>query len=120
MQAIIFAGLKKYAKARLGADAWLRLLREAGVTRPVYAPGQDYPDEEAGAIVAAASKETGLEPDAIPQDFGEFIAPDLVRMYATSSTPSGRPSTSSSTPRRRFTSQLLVSGHSVAPLQSSD
>ncbi len=81
MQAIIFAELKKYAEARLGADAWLRLLREAGVTRPVYAPGQDYPDEEAGTIVAAASKETGLEPDAILQDFGEFIAPDLVRMY---------------------------------------
>ena len=81
MQAIIFAELKKYAEARLGADAWRPLLREAGVTRHVYVPGQDYPDAEAGAIVAAASKKTGLEPDAILQDFGEFIAPDLVRLY---------------------------------------
>jgi Haem-NO-binding len=81
MQAIIFGELKKYAEARLGADAWRPLLRAAGVTRPVYAPGHDYPDAEAGAIVAAASKKTGLEPDAILQDFGEFIAPDLVRLY---------------------------------------
>src|SRR5713101_3175013 len=81
MQAIIFGELKKYAEARLSADAWRPLLREAGVTRHVYVPGQDYPDAEAGAIVAAASKKTGLEPDAILQDFGDFIAPDLVRMY---------------------------------------
>jgi hypothetical protein len=81
MQAIIFGELKKYAEARLGDDAWRPLLREAGVTRHVYAPGQDYPDEEVGAIVAAASKKTGLEADAILQDFGEFIVPDLVRLY---------------------------------------
>jgi hypothetical protein len=81
MQAILFAELKKYAEARLGADAWRPLLREAGVSRHVYVPGQDYPDAEAGAIVAAASKKTGLEPDAVLQDFGEFIAPDLVRLY---------------------------------------
>jgi hypothetical protein len=81
MQAFIFGELKRYAEARLGADAWRSLLRDAGVTRPVYAPGGVYPDAEAGAIVAAASKKTGLEPDAILQDFGEFIAPDLVRLY---------------------------------------
>jgi len=81
MQAIIFAELKRYAEARLGDDAWRPLLREAGVTRAVFAPGGDYPDAEAGAIVAATSKKTGLEPDAILQDFGEFIAPDLVRLY---------------------------------------
>jgi hypothetical protein len=34
-----------------------------------------------GGIVAAASKKTGLEADAILQDFGEFIVPDLVRLY---------------------------------------
>jgi hypothetical protein len=81
VQAVIFAELKKYAEARLGPDAWRPLLREAGVTRSLYAPGQDYPDQEAGAIVGAASRKTGLAPDAILQDFGEFIAPDLVRMY---------------------------------------
>lgn len=81
MQAVIFGELKKYAEARLGADAWRPLLREAGVTRSVYVPGHDYPDEEAGALVAAAAKKTGLTPDALLQDFGEFIAPDLVRLY---------------------------------------
>jgi len=90
MQAIIFAELKKYAEARLGTDAWRPLLREAGVTRSVYAPGQDYPDAEAGAIVAAASKRTGLEPDAILQDYGEFIAPDLLRLYRHLIQPSWR------------------------------
>jgi hypothetical protein len=81
MQAIIFGELKKYVEEKLGDDAWRPLLREAGVSRHVYVPGQDYPDAEAGAIVAAASKKTGLEPDAILQDFGEFIAADLVRLY---------------------------------------
>lgn len=90
MQAIIFAELKKYAEARLGADTWRPLLREAGVTRHVYPPGPDYPDAEAGAIVTAASKKTGLEPDAILQDFGEFIASDLVRLYRHLIEPSWR------------------------------
>jgi hypothetical protein len=90
MQAIIFAELKKYAEARLGADAWRPLLREAGVTRPIYAPGQDYPDAEAVAIVVAASKKAGLEPDAVLQDFGEFIAADLVRLYRHLVQPSWR------------------------------
>jgi Haem-NO-binding len=40
-----------------------------------------YPDEEAVAIVTAASQMTHTPADQILEDFGEFIAPDLLRMY---------------------------------------
>lgn len=42
---------------------------------------QAYPDEEVGQLVTAAAQTTGLAPAAILEDFGEFIAPDLLGMY---------------------------------------
>ncbi|MBV9774893.1 MAG: heme NO-binding domain-containing protein [Gemmatimonadetes bacterium] len=81
MHGIIFAELKKYVDARLGADAWRPLLREAGLGSRIYVPVRTYPDEEVVALVSAASRTTGLAPAAILEDFGEFIAPDLIGMY---------------------------------------
>jgi predicted hydrocarbon binding protein len=83
MHGLIFAQLKKYVDGRLGASAWESLLSKAGLAGKLYMPVSTYPDAEVVALVAAASASTGLEPDAILQDFGEFIAPDLLRMYGS-------------------------------------
>ncbi len=42
-----------------------------------------YSDEAAKAIVIAASKMTNTPVDQILEDFGVFIAPDLMKMYGS-------------------------------------
>ena len=88
MHGIVFGELKQYVTARLGPDAWDQLLADAMIGPKLYLAVQDYPDEEIGAILQAASKRTALDPSAILQDFGEFIGPHLMRMYHASIQPS--------------------------------
>lgn len=81
MHGTIFVELQKYVQAKLGADAWTNLKREAGIERESYDPFEVYPDEEVGALVGTASRITGAPAAALLEDFGEFIAPDLLEMY---------------------------------------
>lgn len=81
MHGTIFAELQKYVTTKLGDEAWQNLKREAGVTREHYDPLETYPDEEVGALVGTASRITGIPAPALLDDFGEFIAPDLLDMY---------------------------------------
>lgn len=81
MHGTIFAELQKYVGAKLGPEAWPKLLAEAGLAERRYQPFEEYPDAEAGQLVATASRLTGLPAAAILEDFGEFIAPDLLEMY---------------------------------------
>jgi hypothetical protein len=81
MHGIIFSELKKYVDTKLGGEAWGGLLQEAGLKMKLYMPIHTYPDQEAVALVAAAAKMTGQPVDGVLQSFGEFIAPDLMRMY---------------------------------------
>ncbi len=83
MHGLIFAELRKYVDAKLGPGGWPRLLEEAGLPSRIYLPIQAYPDEEATKLVSAATAITGLPADAVLQDFGEFIVPDLLRMYGS-------------------------------------
>ncbi len=82
MHGVIFAELKKYVDTKLGGGKWSTLLKESGVgQQKVYMAVQEYPDQEAAALVSAASKMTGKSAPAILEDFGAFIVPDLVHMY---------------------------------------
>ena len=81
MHGTIFAELQKYVVSKLGEDAWLALKREAGVSRDSYDPLEIYPDAEVAALVTAGSRVAGLPADALLEDFGAFIAPDLLEMY---------------------------------------
>ena len=81
MHGIIHAELKKYVEARHGVDAWKACLDAAGLTHKLYLPINAYPDQEAVAIVASASTLTRVPVERFLEDFGEFIAPDLLSMY---------------------------------------
>jgi len=81
MHGIIFSELRKYAETRHGKDTWNTLLRNAGLANQTYLPVQEYPDSEIVAIVGAASSITGLSESAVLEDFGEFIAPALIKMF---------------------------------------
>jgi hypothetical protein len=82
MHGIIHLELRKFMQAKHGPAGWLRLLQQAGVATSLgYARVGHYPDEELAATLAAAARKTGATVDAILEDFGEFIAADLIAMY---------------------------------------
>jgi hypothetical protein len=83
MHGLIFLELKKFVAARLGEAAWRDLLCRAGLEGREYLPVQEHPEAEAIAIMAEIGVRTGLEGDALLQLLGEFMAPDLLRMYGS-------------------------------------
>ncbi len=83
MHGIIFTELKKYVDARLGGQAWGTLLQKANMPGRIFMPVKEYPDADAVTLVTTASAITGKPAAAILEDFGEFIAPDLVALYGS-------------------------------------
>ena len=81
MHGLIFAELQKYAETKHGKGTWQALLKKAGLETKVYLAIQEYRDAEVVALVVAASSMTGLPVAEVLEDFGEFIVPDLVKMY---------------------------------------
>ncbi len=83
MHGTIFFELKKYVETKLGGrEAWDRLLSEADMGARTYELMADYPDSELIKLTVIASQITQVPIPAILEDFGEFIAPDLLQMYA--------------------------------------
>jgi predicted hydrocarbon binding protein len=79
---VIFSELRKYVEQRHGGEeTWRSLLRDAGLGRRIYLPVREYPDAEAVALISTASAATGVPVREVLEDFGAFIAPDLLRMY---------------------------------------
>lgn len=77
----MFAHLRSFVEQQLGAEGWRRLLEDAGLGPRVFLPIRSYPDEEMVAIVAAASKTTGLPVPRLLEAFGLHVAPHLLQMY---------------------------------------
>ncbi len=90
MHGIIHGELKKYVVSKMGADTWNALVEKAGLQGRHHDPTKAYPDEDALALVGAAVEMTGLEANAILEDFGAFLAPDLLGLYATYVNPQWR------------------------------
>ena len=82
MHGLIFAELKKYVEAKFDAKTWDVLLEKAGLKGNIYMAASVYPDSDILSLVTTACAITGLTPKAVLEDFGEFIAPDLVKQYA--------------------------------------
>jgi hypothetical protein len=81
MHGIIFTELKKFVVQSYGAAAWNAVLDAAGASQRTYLPWEIYPDSEVAALVAAASIETRRPEAALMEDFGTFVAPDLLNLY---------------------------------------
>lgn len=81
MHGVIFNELRKFANASFGDKTWEALLSIAGLEGSVYLASRSYPDEQVGAIVDAASQVSGVPKLQLLEQFGEFIAPDLLAMF---------------------------------------
>jgi predicted hydrocarbon binding protein len=80
MNGIIFIEIGKFAQSRLGPQAWQEAVRAAGVSTRVYYRVADYPDEEALALLSALSAALQEPVQAVLENLGEFIVPDLLKM----------------------------------------
>lgn len=87
MHGIVFTELQKYVSTNFGPATWFALPKEAGLESKVFLPTRPYPDEDIIAIVKAACQATGKTADQILEDFGYFIAPDLLKIFAASINP---------------------------------
>jgi len=81
MHGIIFAELRNYAETKHGKGTWNQLLKKAGLENKFYLPINTYPDTEVVGLVGAASSMVGLTVAEVLEDFGEFIAPALMKMF---------------------------------------
>jgi hypothetical protein len=81
MHGLIFLQLQRFATKQGGATAWETLLREARLPVKSYSPARAYGDEELFALVGAASRTFQIPESAVLEAFGEFIAPELIRIY---------------------------------------
>ncbi|HXH99539.1 MAG TPA: heme NO-binding domain-containing protein [Sphingobacteriaceae bacterium] len=77
----IFFLLKKYVNSNFAEGTWDNLIKLSGASGD-YEMTQSYPLQEIGLIVAAASQLTGISPQEIQERFGEFLVPDLFKLYA--------------------------------------
>ena len=88
MHGLIFAELKKFVVAKAGGETWNKLLVEAGVgEKTIFMPNQVYADDQLQKLVAAGSRLTGMPAMQLQEAFGEFIAPDLLKLYETQINP---------------------------------
>jgi len=81
MHGIIHSQLERYVKQTWDTDTWWSILERAGLGRKLYLATKAYPDQEALAIVTAATDVSGLPADEILEGFGEFIVPTLLNTY---------------------------------------
>ncbi len=81
MHGIIFMELEKFVVEEFGGDAWDQISRTAGVSRLSNLATKSYPDSELFALVGAAEKISGTAAAELLFQFGEFIVPDLVKIY---------------------------------------
>lgn len=87
MLGLIFTQLQKYVNSKFDYATWKLLLEKSNLKNKIFSPGEMYPDEEALAIVSAASETTKIPAADILEDFGKFLVPDLLRVYSTSVKP---------------------------------
>jgi hypothetical protein len=90
MHGLIFTELKKYVETKFDHATWEKLLEKAGQKHQLYLASAVYPDKDIVALVTAACELTGLPANAVLEDFGQFVAPDLVEQYKFLINPSWR------------------------------
>jgi heme-NO-binding protein len=81
MYGIIFTELEKFAEQNIGLEAWSNMLDKAGFRGRIFEINKVYPDEIIFSLIEQASLSTGISKTKLIKAFGEFIVPDLIRIY---------------------------------------
>ena len=81
MQGLIFFFLQKFADvAATGSTSWKGVRASTATSAARYLPSGVYPDADAVAILTTIAETTGRPLPTILEEFGEFLAPYLVKV----------------------------------------
>jgi hypothetical protein len=81
MHGLIFLQFQRFAQKQGCLTDWEDLLQEARLPVKSYSPARAYPDEEMQSLVQAAGRHLNVPEGAVLEAFGEFLAPELIRLY---------------------------------------
>jgi hypothetical protein len=81
MHGVLFLEFERYLLEKLGKADSSAVKREAGVGARIYVPVDTYPDAELTALVAAAATRFEKPPRLVLEEFGIFVAPQLLKTY---------------------------------------
>lgn len=90
MHGSIFQLLRRYVLHHYDFATWHRFIEAAHLTEHDFDREQVYPDEHLYRLIGVAATHAGLEPNALQEQFGEFLVPDLVFAYRKLIDPSWR------------------------------
>ena len=71
MYGLVNKAIEELVVATAGEEAWSRIRARAGLEVPVFVRMEAYPDSITYDLVAAASAELGMTPEAVLEAFGE-------------------------------------------------
>jgi len=82
MKGVIFNLLESYIAENLGEEELEKILSEAPLkTKEPFVGPKTYPDEDLSAIIATASRISGITEQEIVRRFGRFCFPELAEKY---------------------------------------
>lgn len=83
MKGVIFNELQKMVTEKYGPDAWDTILDETTLQTPsgAFLGPQTYPDQDLLALVATASRMTGIAVPELVRAFGRYLFADLAKLY---------------------------------------
>jgi tRNA A-37 threonylcarbamoyl transferase component Bud32/predicted hydrocarbon binding protein len=88
---LIFFYLQKFADvAAAGGTSWDRVRSTVAIGGGKYLPSGAYPDAEAVAILSSIAETAGRPLPTILEEFGEYLAPHLIKIAGTHIDPSWR------------------------------
>lgn len=83
MQGVILLGFRRFVREVFGDALWRSAQERSGSGGRIYLPVQTYAYPELIQLVDAVAQARDINAQALLEDFGAFLAPDLVRMYGT-------------------------------------
>jgi hypothetical protein len=81
MHGIILAELKAFVERGFGERLWTNVIKRAQLPDEMFVPSGTYPDELVMKIVSVAAGVLGKPVPTVLEEFGEFVVPDLIRLY---------------------------------------
>jgi serine/threonine protein kinase len=82
MHGLICFQIKRFVECGHGSQVWHDLERELGLSDQVFLPTEEHSDVEMLALLTAFGSITGQSLDATLEEFGRFLAPELVSIYS--------------------------------------
>lgn len=79
----LFLLLQKFIEASYGKANWEALSLELNPTARIYEMQNNYPAEEIFSMINAVAVSAHISKNEVLEKFGEYMVPDLLRLYAT-------------------------------------